>query len=58
MDAQHAVDIVTLANELTRYKEVDVVAASPTWPRSQKACRAGQSSRIHRIVKDKSLLRS
>src|ERR1035438_5958274 len=25
MDAQHAVDIVTLANELTRYKEVDAV---------------------------------
>jgi len=31
MDAQRAVDIVTLAAELDRYKERDAMAASPIW---------------------------
>jgi replicative DNA helicase len=58
MDAQRAVDIVTLANELSRYKEVDAVGgvayiASLT----EGLPRRPVIEEYIRIVKDKSMLR-
>jgi replicative DNA helicase len=58
MDAQHAVDIVTLANELTRYKEVDVVGGVAYLASLTEGLpRRPVIEEYIRIVKDKSLLR-
>ena len=58
MDAQHAVDIVTLANELTRYKEVDAVGGVAYLASLTEGLpRRPVIEEYIRIVKDKSLLR-
>jgi replicative DNA helicase len=58
MDAQHAVDIVTLANELARYKEVDAVGGVAYLASLTEGLpRRPVIEEYIRIVKDKSLLR-
>jgi len=58
MDAQHAVDIVTLANELARYKEVEAVGGVAYLASLTEGLpRRPVIEEYIRIVKDKSLLR-
>ena len=58
MDAQRAVDIVTLANELARYKEVDAVGGVAYLASLTEGLpRRPVIEEYIRIVKDKSLLR-
>jgi replicative DNA helicase len=58
MDAHHAVDIVTLANELARYKEVDAVGGVAYLASLTEGLpRRPVIEEYIRIVKDKSLLR-
>ena len=58
MDAQRAVDIVTLANELARYKEVEAVGGVAYLASLTEGLpRRPVIEEYIRIVKDKSLLR-
>src|ERR1035441_7666388 len=58
MDAQRAVDIVTLANELSRYKEVEAVGGVAYLASLTEGLpRRPVIEEYIRIVKDKSLLR-
>ena len=58
MDAQRAVDIVTLANELARYKELEAVGGVAYLASLTEGLpRRPVIEEYIRIVKDKSLLR-